>query len=66
MLWRAVLRTAIAGMAMAILVIAWQYQPNETQQIETTGTNSRDREVARLRAALDNSELARRSLQRGT
>ena len=49
---------------MAILVIAWQYQPNETQQIETTGTNSRDREVARLRAALDNSESARRSLQR--
>ena len=62
-LWRAVLRTAIAGMAMAVLVIASQYLPNEIQQIETTGTNGRDREVAQLRAALDNSEAAQRSLQ---
>ena len=48
---------------MAILVIAWQYLPNETQQIKTTGANNPDREVARLRAALDNPEAAQRSLK---
>ena len=63
-LLRAFLRTAIAGMVGAALVIAWQYIPSDAQQIETTGAGSLEaEEVARLRAALVESEEVQRTLR---
>ena len=63
-LLRAFLRTAIAGMAVAALVIAWQYIPSDARQIETTGAGPPEaEEVARLRAALVESEVVQRSLR---
>jgi len=63
-LLRALLRTAIAGMAMAALVIAWQHIPSDARQIETIGAGSSEaEEVARLRAALVESEAGQRSLR---
>jgi hypothetical protein len=63
-LLRAFLRTAIAGMAVAALVIAWQHIPSDARQIETTGAGTSEaEEVARLRAALLESEEVQRSLR---
>jgi len=63
-LLRALLRTAIAGMAMAALVIAWQHIPSDARNTETTGGRiSEAEEVARLRAALVEPEAEHRQLQ---
>jgi uncharacterized membrane protein YccC len=63
-LMRAFLRTAIAGMAVAALVIAWQHMPSDARQIETIGARTSEaEEVAHLRAALVESEAEQRSLR---
>ena len=63
-LLRALLRTAIAGMAMAALVIAWQHIPSDARNTETTGGRiSEAEEVARLRATLVDPEAEHRQLQ---
>ena len=63
-LLRALLRTAIAGMAMAALVIAWQHIPSDARNTETTGGwISEAEEVARRRAALVEPEAEHRQLQ---
>ena len=63
-LLRALLRTAIAGMAMAALVIAWQHIPSDARNTETTGGRiSEAEEVARLRAAPVEPEAEHRQLQ---
>ena len=63
-LLRAFLRAAIAGMAVAALVIAWQHIPSDARQIEATGAGTSEaEEVARLRAALVESEAVQRSLR---
>lgn len=62
-LLRAFLRTAIAGMAIAALVVAWQHMPS-ARQIETIGAGTFEaEEVAQLRAALVESEAVQRSLR---
>jgi hypothetical protein len=64
-LLRALLRTAIAGTALAALVIAWQHIPSDAWNTETTGRRmiSEAEDVARLRAALVESEAEHRQLQ---
>ena len=63
-LLRALRRTAIAGMAMAALVIAWQHIPSDARNTETTnGRISEAEEVARLRATLVDPEAEHRQLQ---
>ena len=63
-LLRALLRTAIAGMAMAALVITWQHIASDARNTETTGGRiSEAEEVARLRAALVEPEAEHRQLQ---
>jgi len=63
-LLRGLLRTAIAGMAMAALMIAWQHIPSDDRNTETTGGRiSEAEEVARLRAALVQPEAEHRQLQ---
>jgi hypothetical protein len=63
-LLRALVRTAIAGMAMAALVIAWQHLPSDARNTETTGGRiSEAEEVARLQAALVEPEAEHRQLQ---
>ena len=63
-LLRALRRTAIAGMAMAALVIAWQLIPSDARNTETTGGRiSEAEEVARLRAAPVEPEAEHRQLQ---
>ena len=63
-LLRAFLRTVVAGMAMAGLVIAWQHMPSDARQIETIGAGTSELEEAvLLRAALVESEAVQRSLQ---
>jgi hypothetical protein len=63
-LLRAFLPTAIVGMAVAALVIAWQHIPSDARQIETIGAGTSEaQEVAQLRAALVESEDEQRSLR---
>jgi hypothetical protein len=63
-LLRAFLRTAIGGMAMATLVIAWQHIPSDARNTETTGARiSKADEIARLRATLVEPEAEHRPLQ---
>jgi hypothetical protein len=63
-LLRAFLRTAIAGMAMAAIVIVWQHIPSDTRNTEATGERiSEAEEVARLRSALVESEAEHRRLE---
>jgi hypothetical protein len=63
-LLRALRRTAIAGMAMTALVIAWQHMPSDARNTETTNERiSEAEEVARLRATLVDPEAEHRQLQ---
>ena len=63
-LLRAFLRTALAGMAVAALVIAWQHIPSDARQIETIGAGTSEaEEVAQLRATLVESEEEQRNLR---
>jgi hypothetical protein len=63
-LLRAFRRTAIGGMAMAALVIAWQLIPSDARNTETTGARiSKAEEVARLRATPVEPEAEHRQLQ---
>jgi hypothetical protein len=63
-LLRALRRTAIAGMAMAALVTAWQHMPSDARNTETTGWSiSEAEEVAGLRPALVEPEAEHRQLQ---
>ena len=58
------LPTAIVGMAVAALVIAWQHVPSDARQIETVGAGTSEaEEVFQLRAALVESEEKQRSLR---
>jgi hypothetical protein len=62
-LLRALLQTAIAAMAMAALMIAWQHLPSDARYTKTTvETISEAKEVTRLRA-LVKPEAERRQLQ---
>ena len=62
---RALLRTAIAGTAMAVLVIAWQHTPSDARNTEATGGRmiSEAKEVTRPRAALVEPEAKQEQLQ---
>ena len=64
-LLRALIRTAIAGMAMAVLVIAWQHTPSDARNTGATGGRmiSEAEEVARLPATLMEPEAEHRPLQ---
>jgi hypothetical protein len=63
-LLRAFLPTAIAGVAVAALVFAWQHVPSDARQIETIGAGTSEaEEVAQLRATLVQSEEEQRSLR---
>ena len=61
---RALFRTFIAALAMALLVLAWPYLPSEERKvvIATTGssTSANDDEISSLKA---NSEATNRSLK---
>ena len=58
------LPTAILGMAVAALVIAWQHVPSDARQLETIGARASEaQEVAQLRSALAESEDEQRSLR---
>ena len=62
-LLRALVRTAIAGMAMAALVIACQHRPSDAWNTETTGRRiSEAEELSRLRAVVE-AEAEHRQLQ---
>src|SRR5688572_5733616 len=62
---RALRRTAIAGMAMAALMIAWQHTPSDARNTEATGGRmiSEAEEVTRPRAALVEPEAEQEQLQ---
>ena len=63
-LLRALLRTAIAGMAMAAIVIAWQHIPSDARNTETTGgRTSEAEEAARPRAMHVEPETEHKQLQ---
>jgi len=64
---RALFRTFIAALAMALLVLAWPYLPSEERKavVATTGssTSANNDEISNLKESLANTEATNRSLR---
>ena len=64
---RALFRTFVAALAMALLVLAWPYLPSEERKavVATIGssTSANNDEISSLKESLANSEATNRSLK---